>query len=241
MGLVANFPMFVVALIVVLVLILVKRWRDILTPEIGAAIAAAIIFLGSYAQNTQLNSGGTPSLDRYDLWLIPLIIPGLVICFRRDPRRMFWWFMPVAVVSAVISVIAFQPARPDSYLYPSRLASYVWAHYPTWDNPVPAVFYEREEHTETAIQPVGTPTCSKILLVDGETSAACPMRQLPPALCTKTSTTLCYANTAQPLLALRTERGYSFTTWSGPTGSQVPVTSELSVRAIANYLREHHH
>jgi len=240
MGLLVDFPLFIVALVVVLALILRHRKRDIVTPEIGVAVVAAVIFLVSFAQNTQVNSGGTPSLNRYDLWLIPLLIPVLLVCYRQDPRRMFLWFLPIAVVSSLLSIAAYQPAKPDSYVTPSRLASYVWAHYPGWDNPIPGVFYEREEHTETPIRPVGTPTCSKILLVDGDSSAACPIRQLPPEACMRTLRTLCYANASRPQLAKRTGRGYGFVAWSGSSGSSVPVTPEISPLAILRYLRLHH-
>ena len=112
-GLLVDFPLFIVGLVVATGLVLRRRWRDLVTPEAGAAIVAAVIFLLSFAEGTQVNSGGTPSLDRYDLWLVPLLIPVLLICFRQDPQRMFRWFMPVAVLSSVLSLAAYQMSKPD--------------------------------------------------------------------------------------------------------------------------------
>jgi hypothetical protein len=220
MGLLVNFPLFVVVVVVVLILIVRHRWRDLVVPEVGVAIVAALIFLGSFAQGSAVNSGGTPSLDRYDLWLIPLIIPALLICFRQGPRRMFRWIMPLAVISSLLSLNGYQLSKPDgTYLRPSRLASYVWRVYPSVDNPVPGVFFIRESHTEDAIAPVGTPNCSKILLVDGNSSGACPLPQAPPRGCMSTQKTICYANSSQPKRAIRTGHGYSFVVWSGSPGA----------------------
>ncbi len=62
---------------------------------------------------------------------------------------MFRWLMPVAVLSSVLSLAAYQPSKPEnpSGTIPSRLASYVWTHYPRLDNPVPGVFFAREAHS----------------------------------------------------------------------------------------------
>ncbi len=239
MGLLVDFPLFIVGLVIATGLVVRRRWRDVVTPETGAAIAAAIIFLLSFAQNTQINTGGTPSLNRYDLWLIPLLIPVLLICFRQDPRRMFRWFMPVAVLSSVLSFAAYQPSKPENPAgtIPSRLASYVWAHYPDLDNPVPGVFFAREAHSGVeTISPVGTPTCSKVLLVDGDSTPACPLGRLPPGACMRTSTTLCYANAQRPQVASRTGRGYSFVVWSGPPGDpsvHPELTSAIAALRLA--------
>jgi len=236
MGLLVNFPMFIVGLVIAVGLIARRRWRDIMTPEIGAAAAAAIVFLTSFAQNTQVNSGGTPSLNRYDLWLIPLLVPALVICYRQDPRRMFRWFLPIAVISSLLSIATYQPSKPEAWLTPSSLASYVWAHDPSLDDPIPGVFFDREAHSGSAIAPVGTPTCSKVLLVDGDTPKACPIRQLPPIGCMRTSTSICYANSSEPQRDIRTGHGYSFSIWSGPPGNPAvsPQFSRLDILLTLN-------
>ena len=239
MGLLVNFPMFIIGLVVVVGLIVRHRRRDIMTPEIGTAVVVAVILLASFAQNTQLNSGGTPSLNRYDLWLIPLLVPALLICYRQDPGRMFRWFLPIAVISSLLSIAAYQPSRPEVWLTPSSLASYVWAHDPGLDDPIPGVFFDREAHMGSAIAPVGTPTCSKVLLVDGDTPKACPIRQLPPIGCMRTSTSICYANSSRPQHDLRTGHGYSFSIWSGPPGNPA-VNPQLSPLTILRYLRQHH-
>jgi hypothetical protein len=234
MGLLVDFPLFIVGLVLATGLVVRRRWRDLVTPETGAAIAAAIIFLLSFAQNTQINTGGTPSLNRYDLWLVPLLIPVFLICFRQDPRRMFRWFMPVAVLSSALSLAAYQPSKAENPAgtIPSRLASYVWAHYPGLDNPVPGVFFAREAHSGVeTISPVGTPTCSKILLIDGDSSYKCRLGRLPPGACMRTATTLCYANAPQPETASRTGRGYSFAVWSGPPGDPTVHPELLSAAA----------
>ena len=63
MGLLVDFPLFIVGLGIATGLVLRRRWRDLVTPETGVAIVAAIIFLISFTQNSQVNTGGTPSLN----------------------------------------------------------------------------------------------------------------------------------------------------------------------------------
>ena len=76
-----------------------------------------------------------------------------------------------------------------------------------------------------------------MLLVDGDSTYACPLSRLPPDACMRTATTLCYANAQQPKIIGRTERGgYSFVVWSGPPGDtfvRPEPTSALAALRLA--------
>ena len=164
----------------------------------------------SMGQTTQVQSGGTPAVDRYGLWFIALIIPLLANAVKLNAPQLARYLLPVAFISIGLSFYTYAPQRPEQYLHPSRIATWVWAHEPSLDNPLPAVFYERESHLEELPVPIGTPTCSKILLVDGRAPAACPVEDKIPKECHYSATALCYAN--------RDGTKYQFVVWKGATG-----------------------
>jgi hypothetical protein len=208
-GLLFRFPMYGVAIVVVIGTIISRRWRDLLTIEHAAAVVIGFIFLFSFSQTAQIQSGGTPAVDRYALWLIPILIPFMRTAYRRARVLLTGVLIPVVLVSIILSLHTYAPARPEQYVVPTGLASWVWQHEPNWDNPLPVIFYEREAHSVAAIAPVGTPTCSKVLLVAGHSPANCAVRPSPPRACDVASA-LCYAN--------RSGRSYEFMLWTGPDG-----------------------
>jgi hypothetical protein len=151
-----------------------------------------------------VNHGGTPGLSRYATWFIPLAIPLFQQSDRVLGRRVVWMALP-AVASAALGVWAFHPARPEAADRPTRLASFLWTRYPSFDNPLPEIFAERLRGLDENWLPVATPGCEKILLPGrGGRDSVWPLPcapATPPARCQQAGAT-CYAN--------RTRTGYEF-------------------------------
>jgi hypothetical protein len=169
-----------------------------------AAVAAAI-FLFSFSRTTNVHHGGTPSLSRYAIWLIPLAVPLLATMERGGGagwRRLLW---TSAVMSALISVFAFHPSVPQNSREPTWLATCLWTRFPAWDNPLPEVFSETELHLDDLLVPVSTPGCEKVLVAGSDTDTGVwpiPCYPAPlPEPCRRTGA-MCYANL--------TNTGYEF-------------------------------
>ena len=140
LGLIGNFPLFLIVVVAGLVT-LVRRagaralWQDALIPA-----AAAAIFLLSFSRTTNVHHGGTPSLSRYALWLIPLAVPLLSALQRSGGRRWPRFLWTASAMSALISVLAFHPSVPQNSREPTWLATFLWTRLPAWNNPLPEVF-----------------------------------------------------------------------------------------------------
>ena len=149
------------------------------------------IFLFSFTQTTNFNSGGTPGPSRYGLWLIPfaVLIPDRWPAATR-------WIRVLSAGSVLWCVWAFAPALPEQHLRPSTLASAIWRFWPSIDNPLAEVFTERLAGQEGARPPVATPGCEKVLLIGNGTDAPWPARCTPepaPDFCRRPDA-LCFAN-----------------------------------------------
>lgn len=165
----------------------------------GATLLIAALFLLSFTQTTNVNSGGTPGPSRYGLWLIPFAVP--MIAWIKSRAR---WLTALTIASCVWSVWAFAPALPERYLQPTRFASYLWSRTPDTDNPVAEIFAERVGGIDSSRPPVATPGCEKVLLVGDGSTAAWPERCTStdlPDFC-RVAGGLCYAN--------KTRNGYDF-------------------------------
>jgi hypothetical protein len=171
-----------VAAVVILWSLTLKRdivWRAIL-------VFFAVAFLMSFAQAPNVNHGGTPSLSRYALWLIPL--PLLVLDPAPRGRRV----AALAVITAAWTVLFFRPTLPQSHLRPSALAQWVWQSHPGWDNPLPEIFAERLRHAEPAHTVAATGNCAKVLTTEGVWPIGC-LGVPPPDQCVSPGA-ICYAN-----------------------------------------------
>src|SRR5262249_57692872 len=74
------FPSFVVFPAVVLALsvaLAVRAPARLLRRDVLTALGCAAVFLGSFAQTTSLNTGATPGMARYWVWLLPPPTPPL--------------------------------------------------------------------------------------------------------------------------------------------------------------------
>jgi hypothetical protein len=189
--------------------------RRLKAPGVWVAILTTGIFLVSFAQITNINNGGTPSISRYGLWLIPLAIPLLQEADTAFSQKLRLWLAPVAIASLVWCIFMFHPNLSENSLTPTRLASFLWTRYPSLNNPLADVFFERISHAEQALFPIATATCSKILLVGGLWPATCLPEGDIPAHCMDPEA-LCYAN--------RTPQGYKFV--EAPGSSYVIIKGE---------------
>jgi hypothetical protein len=173
------------------------------------ALTAAVVFLLSFAQSTNINSGATPGMSRYGVWLIPLAIPILQQAGVVVPARRLRWLAPVALASCLWCAVAFQPRLPERSGTPSRTASVIWARWPSADNPLTEVFAERLSYAEPGLAPIATPGCTKVLLIDGKWPVPC--RPEPAPRWCAAAGALCYANRDGP--------GYRFVRAAYPAGS----------------------
>lgn len=148
------------------------------------AAAGALALLVAFAQAPNVNSGGTPGMDRYALWLFPFALPLVRAAVHSRAVRLG------ILLSAASSPIVFRPSIPESFLQPTALAMYVWTRHPGWDNPSAEIFAERLRHQDGVNTRAATPRCEKVLVEDGEWPATCAAA-LVPAAC---RAAICYAN-----------------------------------------------
>lgn len=197
MGLIGNFPVFLVATIGAAIWLAVRHRRHVLTLEAGVATASAAVFLYAFAQTSNPHHGGTPSITRYALWFIPLSlavwVPWRHVAGARGKRVV----TAAAVVSAFASVIAFHPGVTQNTREPTSLASWLWTTHPRANHPLPEVFSETLLGVEGTSVPVATSGCDKVLIAARHPEPpAWPIPCLPapvPDICLAPGT-LCYAN-----------------------------------------------
>jgi hypothetical protein len=197
LGLVGNFPLFLIVVAAALIVLARRGSRHLLPEDVVVPLVAAAIFLFSFSRTTNVHHGGTPSLSRYALWLIPLAIP-LLSALERDCRALWTRFLwTAAILSSLISAVAFNPSVPQNSREPTWLAMFLWTKFPAWNNPLPEVFIETELHVDEPLMPATTAGCEKILVAGGDASAGVwPMPCFPasiPAECQRTGA-VCYAN-----------------------------------------------
>jgi hypothetical protein len=151
----------------------------------------ALLFLVSFTQTTNFNSGGTPDPSRYGLWLVPFAIP--ILSGVPASAR---WMKVLAAGSVAWCIWAFAPELPDQYLRPTTFAADLWRRWPALDNPIAEVFAERTSGHEPARPPIATSGCEKVLLWGDGSGAAWPQRCTAaplPGYC-QVKDALCYAN-----------------------------------------------
>lgn len=199
LGLIGNFPLFLLVVTVGLLMLVRHGRRDLIVEDVIIPGFAAAIFLFSFSRTTNMHHGGTPSLSRYAVWLVPLAVP-LLSSLKQMERRLWPRFLwCAAVASALISVIAFRPSVPQNSREPTWLATFLWTRFPAWNNPLPEVFIETELHVDDIRVPVATSGCEKVLVAGGDAERSgwpSPCYPAPlPAEC-QSAGGLCYANLA---------------------------------------------
>lgn len=167
-----------------------RTWRP--TAWHGVSVATGLLLLVVFGRVINLNHGGTPSMSRYALWLMPLSVPFLP---QRDSPRWSRFARAVLAVVAVAgtaaSIATYRPSLEEHFVTPTRLARWLWTQHPAIDNPLPEIFAERLLHRENAPPPgAATDNCAKVLTWYGEAPPACPVGPVAPE-CAEGS---CYAN-----------------------------------------------
>jgi hypothetical protein len=205
LGLLTNFVTMPLALLALSILLIVKAPRALLAPDVLAACVAFVAFLFGASQTTNFNHGGTPGMSRYAMWILPLSV-ALLACARESlTARARRFVLPVAVVSASWSLVAFHPGRAERTGEPTALARYLWTRHPSFENPLPEVFVERLHGIDDNWVPAATSGCEKVLLQGrgvgrGIWPVPCPPVPVPAA-CLEAGR-LCYAN--------KTDKDYQF-------------------------------
>ena len=134
-GLLANYPAIAIALLAGLVVVLVRQPRELLSSDMLSAGIASAVFLFSFAQTANVHHGATPSLSRYALWLVPLLIPLLVRAVRLGGRTWTAGIWVLAPVSALVCVFAFHPRVPENSREPTLLAEDLLDETPRLEQP----------------------------------------------------------------------------------------------------------
>jgi hypothetical protein len=197
-GLASNAPLLTAALLMTLVAArrqLTNRGRHVLL-----AVCAGVWFLFSFTQAININHGGTPSMSRYALWLVPLTLvwmPERAGTTDPRPQRLL---LALTAASIAWNVAFFHPRLPEGHLRPTRLASFQWTRFPAWQNPVPEIFAERLRGRDAVNELAATAGCEKVLIQAGTWPHPCPAQPMPPA-CAQPDV-WCYGN--------RTRDGYEY-------------------------------
>lgn len=214
MGLVVRFPPFVIAVLIATGWLAWRELSRLRDPFIATSGLAAVALLWAVGQPVSQNHGGSPDLSRYALWLMPLALPVLQQAGTSVHPLMSRLGLALVALSAVWTLRAFPPHRPESHLQPTALAAWLWTAHPMWNDPRPEVFAERVSHREPAVVPTATPDCQKVLLYEGLWPVHCLPQDTPPDPCFDAHR-FCYAN--------RTATGAGYLFIIEPQGGPFPL------------------
>jgi hypothetical protein len=201
------FPWLTLALAVALAIVMRRSPSRLLDPSVLVALAASALFVVSFSQIPNVNSGGTPGMSRYGLWIVPMALPIFAQYDAVARRPHVAWLAALAVASSIWCVVYFRPETGEDYGTPSPLADLLWTRYPSINNPLPEIFAERVMGVgDNSWLPAVTSRCEKVLLRGRGTNAEplwpvpCAPAVVPPTC--RPADALCYAN--------RRGDGYSF-------------------------------
>ncbi len=192
-GLLFRFPPFALAVVMATAWLAWRELGRLREPLIATTALAALALLWAAGQPVSQNHGGSPDLSRYAMWLMPLALPLLQQAGTSTRVSMRHTGLALAAVSAVWTLVAFPPSRPEGHLQPTAFAGWLWSRHPMWNDPRPEVFAERLSHAEPAIVPTATPDCQKVLLYEGQWPVQCLPQDTPPNECFDAQR-FCYAN-----------------------------------------------
>ena len=188
MGLLSRFPPGAVALVAAMAGR--ERWRSAVA--LPAALSALLLLL-VLSQPPNQNHGGNPDFSRYLLWVWPLALPWLLAADNAPGRRARAVGAALLAIGMTWSTVAFRPARPESYRYPTGLATWLWERHPAWTSPTIEAFAERTSHSEPGRVPTATARCEKVLLHQASWPVSCPPTIDAPEPC-RAPALFCYAN-----------------------------------------------
>ncbi len=145
------------------------RWTAVVATLLGGW------FLLTFAQTTNVNSGGTMSMTRYAMWLLPLAIPFLA-AFAEAGASFNILMLAVAAVAFPLAAILFDPAQPERYVTPSPQSAWLNDWLPGRYRQTPEIFYERHRATDGGVHgSAATPGCQTILVARSDEQQPCPL------------------------------------------------------------------
>jgi hypothetical protein len=169
-GLVPNWPLFAIAIIVALTAILATEQRRLLQSDIVMAVIGGLVLMLAFPQIGNFMHGATPGIIRYAVWLVPLAIP-LFAASTAHPRARRTLGV-IAVLSAALSLLYYHPAQEEFAHRLTALALWVWRHAPSWSHPSGEIFVRSLDQRRATV-PVSTRGCDKILLSAAERVRVC--------------------------------------------------------------------
>lgn len=194
LGMLVNAP-FALAFVVIGVVVARQQRKALFV------LSVMTFLLFSFTQNPNVNTGGTPGMTRYVLWLIPLVLIAFVGAKESMMRR---WAIGLAAASLAWSLAFYRPSVPQNYLEPTATALWLWTHWPDFENPPPEVFAERLRGREDVHTLAATPDCGKALLTSGQWPHPCPPQEVPPEC--REKGVICYANRTDGYIFRRVAR-----------------------------------
>lgn len=224
MGLITRFPPFVLAVCAAAYLLARHELVRLREPFLATTGLAALALLYVVSQPLDQNHGGSPDLSRYALWLMPLAVPLFAQAATSARRRTRLTGVLLVLLAAGWTLAAFRPERPERFLEPTPLASWLWTRHPMWNNPRAESFAERLSRQRPAVIPTATAGCEKVLLFEGDWPVHCLPLGQPPEVCREPGR-FCYANRTA------TGAGYLFV-------DAGPATGAPAVRAERTWPRE---
>ena len=233
MGLIVRYPPYVLAVIVAAGWLAWRELSRLRDPFVATSGLAAVALLWAVGQPVSQNHGGSPDLSRYALWLMPLALPLLQQAGTSASAVVAPLGLGLAALSAVWTLVAFPPSRPEGHLEPTPLARWLWTRHPMWSDPRPEVFAERFSHVEPPVGQAATPDCQKVLLLVRTTpiEECATMRQLIRGLD--------FAEPAGALVSLRGVWNAAWLQqWSGPTKSVFYVRNTRADARIGVRVRQ---
>jgi hypothetical protein len=201
LGLFTNHPALALAAAGAVLTLLVRAPKRLLAGDLWFTVVVGAALLVAFCQTKNFNHGGTPSVSRYALWLIPLFVPLFAALRRQTGASSSTWLSVAAVLAVAWGAVVYPPVADEyAYVKPTPLARWLWTTMPAMDNPLPEVFCERVQGTDPDVHtlPASTEGCEKILFAgEGKREVAwppCPIVPVPPEC--RVQDVLCYANRA---------------------------------------------
>ena len=178
-GIIANAPTYLLALIGLLVAIRAPgRWSG----NWWWPILVHVPLLFIWSQNPNANHGGTPGINRWVLSLIPLSLPWMIGVYARGRANLRRAIAAAIVILGAVTAFWHLPSVPENYVNPTGVAQTVWSR--GWLHLTPAeVFAERTAHAEAPALPIADPSCATTLVWDMQSPVSCvpPVIELPTA------------------------------------------------------------
>ncbi|MGG3838350.1 hypothetical protein ABEV00_15205 [Paenibacillus thiaminolyticus] len=115
-----------------------------------AIVSCGILILVSIVSATQLNwNSGMMYINRYSVWLIPLLIFGLLNFFENiSLRKNVLLLMIFILTTGSVSIVCLKEHDYSNYIKFGPVAQFIISNFPTLYNPNFEIFYERSQGYE---------------------------------------------------------------------------------------------